>query len=199
MLLLQSSNRHYGLGFVLSPHVAGHVVRFWVASDRVAIVQFTFGNNTISIVNVYALTSTLFASSHDHLDEFYNCLQDTVNEISSSSSLLYVVGDFNAKLGRCSNSICMGRYGRGRRNYSGLTLAGFCEANNFFVGNTAFQHRACHTTTWTGYRPGTNGKSVPIYNQIDFILCRIGQRKILSDARAYAGTATASDQPRIQY
>ena len=63
LVLLPGSCRHYGLGFVIAPWLNLRLVRCWSASDRVAAVQFSFGKNIISIINVYVPTSSLVAIS----------------------------------------------------------------------------------------------------------------------------------------
>ena len=60
--------------------------------------------------------------------------------------------------------------------------------------NTAFQHARGHKTTWQGqYRDATNGTIIPIYNTIDFVICRQYHISLLTDSRAYAGTLLDSD------
>ena len=39
----------------------------------------------------------------------------------------------------------------------------------------------------------TNGTIVPIYNTIDFVICRLSHKSLLTDSRAYAGTLLDSD------
>ena len=66
------------------------------------------------------------------------------------SSITIVAGDFNAKVGkRINEERCMGSYSTGERNQSGQLLTDFCERNELFLGNTAFQHPARHITTWS--------------------------------------------------
>ena len=73
-------------------------------------------------------------------------------------------------------------------------LAGFLEAHGLFACNTAFQHATRHKTTWQGhYRDATNGNIVPIYNTIDFVICRQSHKSLLTDSRAFAGTLFDSD------
>ena len=45
------------------------------------------------------------------------------------------------------------------------------------------------------YRDATNGTIVPIYNTntIDFVICRLSHKSLLTDSRAYAGTLLDSD------
>ena len=73
-------------------------------------------------------------------------------------------------------------------------LAGFLETHGLFACNTAFPHASRHKTTWQGqYRDATNGHIVPIYNTIDFVICRQAHKSLLTDSRAYAGTLLDSD------
>jgi len=92
------------------------------------------------------------------------------------------------------NVYCIGSHARGKRNYNGTTLADFADSQQLFACNTAFQHRAAHITTWTGWRHNPDGgPSIPVYNQIDYIFCRHSERYIITDARSYSGASLDSD------
>jgi len=114
---------------------------------------------------------------------------------------LFILGDFNSKLGKLSNdeidqglSDFVGKFSIGERNENGSCLLDFVINNDLFVCNTAFQHKSRHLTTFTGYisdpkksDPSSNN-TVPFYNMIDYILCKRRFKKTLVDARAYKGT-----------
>ena len=77
---------------------------------------------------------------------------------------------------------------------TGELLIHFCETFNLFLYNTAFQHSARHKNTWIEHRNDkTTGTFVPIYHQIDYILCKQIHRQLLEDARSYSGGHTTSD------
>ena len=182
-----------------SRSVLHKIYRYWQVSDRIAVLQLWLSGRTLcSFVNVYAPTSARVAADHSCLDAFYNSLLETIQKLRSSS-LLFLMGDFNAKLGKRPPSDChsisyAGSHSRGHRNYSGQTLADFASSNYLFACNTAFQHRAEHITTWTGWRHNpSGGPPLPIYNQIDYILCRHSERFVVTDARSYPGTSLESD------
>ena len=61
--------------------------------------------------------------------------------------------------------------------------------------NTAFEHPSRHKTTWTGWipHPSTPSTSIPVYNQIDYILCKTTSKCLLTDARSYGGATLSSD------
>jgi len=194
---LPTSCRHYGLGFAIHSDLCHRIHRIWAVTDRVAVIQIYLSkSNLLSLVNVYAPTSTRAAQDDSILEEFYSNLKDTLSSVRTTSFPI-VAGDFNAKLGQSNLNLsvnsCVGSYSRGRRNYSGATLADFCCSARLFATNTAFKHPARHLTTWTGWRHNENGPPLPIYNQIDFIFCLNRQKQLFTDARSYAGTALESD------
>ena len=92
----------------------------------------------------------------------------------------------------------MGNYGMGVRNEMGENLLNFMSEHDLFATNTSFQHPARHTTTFTGWRKDwsagrSSKKTLPVYSQIDFVLCRSKSKPLLKDSRSYAGTLTYSD------
>ena len=65
----------------------------------------------------------------------------------------------------------------GTRNENGEALANFLAIHAFFACITAFHHASRHKTTWTGWlkdqnTPSGSSKTVAIYTQIDFVLCK---------------------------
>ena len=63
-----------------------------------------------------------------------------------------------------------------------------------YLANTTFQHAAKHKTTWTGWRlDQSSGRTVPIYNQIDYILVRQSQKRLLTNSRSYGGCEISTD------
>ena len=93
--------------------------------------------------------------------------------------------------------ISLGHFSKGKRNENGEALVNFCEANGLFLINTKFQHPSRHQTTWQG-QCKINDKIIPIYNQIDFIMCKRKDRPLFQDARSYAGTAVSSDHRLVK-
>ncbi|KAK6761408.1 hypothetical protein RB195_022464 [Necator americanus] len=74
--------------------------------------------NPISIINCYSPTS---AADESELDAFYEGLQEVIR----NSFYTFVVGDFNAKLGKVTaEEHKIGRFGLGDRNENGNRLAG---------------------------------------------------------------------------
>ena len=86
----------------------------------------------------------------DELDKFYTQLSDIVNNFENlATSMTFIAGDFNAKIGKRHVEMCMGNFTRGKSTNSGKMLINFCNINNDFICNTAFRHAARHITTWS--------------------------------------------------
>lgn len=132
------------------------------------------------------------------LENMYNEISNTIDNLKNRS-MIFLTGDWNAKVGKKTkkhvNDTCLGQYSRGIRNNSGQHLIDFCNINNLFITNSAFQHKAAHITTWENKHvdPRNPSKSVTIYNQIDYILCSTKIKHTLINARSFKGTETSSD------
>ena len=95
--------------------------------------------NNLSIVQCSAPTST---ASDDELEEFYNQLQETLDDIPSRD-IKIVMGDLNAKVGTANTATpTHGTCGLGIRNERGETLIDFCKVNDLVIANTLIdQHQ----------------------------------------------------------
>ena len=184
VLLQQKTAKHHGLGFVISPRLIPHIRSWWYISDRVAAIEVSIpssrGKPTLcQIVNAYGPTLQKASEDPSLLDGFYPDLSNAVT--TPSRFQVYVCGDFNSKLGTLTLedeeiglSCYMGVHGKGKRNSNGDALLQFLIQHGLFACNTAFEHPSQHKTTWTGWipHPSSPTASLPVYNQIDYILCK---------------------------
>lgn len=204
----QNDGRHGGLGFVLSPRIMNYVVCWKYISDRVCYMDLEFPSRSgksvrCRIVNAYGPHKKLAHDNPQLVDNFYGQLKDAITVPSNVE--IFVLGDFNSKLGRMTHSDCnyglntfMGNYGVGMRNDMGENLLNFLSENHLFATNTSFQHPSRHITTFTGWRKDWSAgryskKTLPVYSQIDYVLCRVRTKPMLQDSRSYAGCRTFSD------
>ena len=208
VLFEQKNGRHYGLGFVISPRFIDYVVCWNSISDRVSFLDLELPTKSgklikCRVVNVYGPHKKLAENNQQLLINFYSQVRDALNVPANVE--IFVLGDFNSKLGKMTVSDkdfgfgrFMGIHGMGLRNDMGENLLDFLSEFDLFASNTGFYHPARHTTTYTGWRKdwsaGRNSKkTIPVYSQIDFILCRSRSKPMLQDSRSYAGTLTYSD------
>ena len=198
LLTFEAKNRHYGLGFVLSPRIAQHVSETWVFSDRIAVLRLSSTEKGrrrfLSVINVYAPTSPVSKDRPEIRDKFYQDLQDTITKQKGDTIL--IAGDLNSKVGSKQDEVetCLGSFSKGKQNENGEELVRFCLDKSLFISNSAFKHKSAHITTWTGQWTDKNtGKTFPIYNQIDFILVPNWLKQNLINSRTYSGILATTD------
>ena len=207
ILIEQKLGRHCGLGFVISPRMQKLVQSHLYISDRVAILTFQIptksGSNIVHrVVNAYGPTMQRATENPRLISNFYQSLTLAISVPSRVE--IHIMGDFNSKLGRVtiedsqqtSISDHVGRHAVGTRNSNGEHMLDFLIQHDLFAANTAFPHKCRHKTTWRGEvkdwsRPGHY--TVPVYTQIDYIVCRRRSKGILQDARSFAGATLRSD------
>ena len=71
---------------------------------------------------------------------FYEDLQDLL-ELISKKDVLFIIGDWNAKVGSQETFGVTGKFGLGVWNEAGQRLIEFCQENTLVIANTLFQQR----------------------------------------------------------
>ncbi|KAE9335802.1 hypothetical protein PF008_g13320 [Phytophthora fragariae] len=189
LITLKCTNPHYGIGFVVVPHLRRYVTSAWAVSDRIGVLQLRLRSGRMNIINAYA---PHMGRRIEEADRFYADLATTHNKLPRRD-LTFVLGDFNAKLGQPRDGEqFVGNWARGYRNRNGHLLAAFCELHGLTATNTFFRKRAKNLTTWTQRRVGHC-----IYNQIDYVLSLASILKLCTNAHAWGGTLTNSDHKLV--
>ena len=94
---------------------------------------------------------------------FYEDLQDLL-ELTLKKDVLFIIGDWNAKVGNQEISGVTGNFGLGVENEGGQRLIQFCQDNALVIANTLFKQHKRRLYTWTS--PDDQYR-----NQSDYILC----------------------------
>ncbi|KAK6748230.1 hypothetical protein RB195_001075 [Necator americanus] len=129
-----------GVGSVVHPSVVHLVDSHEILSPRLAILR----QKSINIINCYSPTS---AADEPELDAFYEELEEVIR--NEKSFYKFVVGDFNAKLGKATEEeYRIGRFGLEDRNENGNRLAGLLSAARLFHGNSLFMKKDYRRWTW---------------------------------------------------
>ena len=93
----------------------------------------------ITVIQVYAPTSN---TEEAEVERFYEDLQDLL-ELTHKKDVLFIIGDWNAKVGSQETPGVIGKFGLGIRNEAGQRLIEFCQENALVITNTLFQqHKA---------------------------------------------------------
>ena len=114
----------------------------------------------IMVIQVYVPTSN---AEEAEVERFYEDLQDLL-ELTPIKDVLFIIGDWNAKVGSQETPGVTGNLGLGMRNEAGKRLIEFCQENGLVIANTIFQQHKRRLYTWTS--PDSQHR-----NQIDYILC----------------------------
>ena len=69
---------------------------------------------------------------------FYKDLQDLL-ELTPKKDVLFIIGDWNAKVGRQETPGVTGKFGLGVQNEAGQRLIEFCQENSLITANILFQ------------------------------------------------------------
>ena len=89
----------------------------------------------ITIIQVYALTNN---AEETEVEWFYEDLQDLL-ELTPKNDVLFIIGDWNAKVGSQEIPGVTGKFGLGVQNKAGQRLTEFCQGNALVIANTLFQ------------------------------------------------------------
>ena len=142
-------------------------------NDRMISVRFQGKPTNITVIQACASASN---TEEAEVERFYEDLQDLL-ELTPKKDVLFIIGDWNAKVGSQETPGVTGKFGLGVRNEAGqrlievfffninlFILIEFCQGNTLVIANTLFLKHKRRLYTWTSpdgqYR-----------NQIDYILC----------------------------
>ena len=89
----------------------------------------------ITVIQVYASTSN---AEEAEVERFYEDLQDLL-ELILQKDVLFIIGDWNAKVGSQETPGVTSKFGLGMRNEAGQRLIEFCQENALVIANTLFQ------------------------------------------------------------
>ena len=102
----------------------------------------------ITVIQVSASTSN---TKEAEVEGFYEDLQDLL-ELTPKKDVLFIIGDWNAKVGSQETTGITGNDGLGVQNEAGQRLIEFCQENALVIAKTLFQqHKKRHMdiTRWS--------------------------------------------------
>ena len=104
-------------------------------NDRMIPVHFQGKSFNIMVIQAYAPTSN---AEEAEVEQFYEDLQDLL-ELTPKKNVLFIIGDWNAKVGSQETPEVTGKFGLQVRNEAGQRLIDFCQENALVTANTLFQ------------------------------------------------------------
>ena len=108
-------------------------------------VRFQDKPFSITIIQVYAPTSN---AEEAEVKQFYEDLQDLL-ELTPQKDVLFIIGDWNVKVGSQETPGMTGKFDLGIRNEARQRLKEFCQENALVIATTLFQQHKRRLYTWT--------------------------------------------------
>ena len=108
----QESLRRNGVAIMVNRRVRTAVIGCNLKNDRMISVRFQGKPLNITVIQVYAPTSNAEVAE---VERFYEDLQDLL-ELTLKKDVLFIIGDWNAKVGSQETPGVTGKFGLGVRN-----------------------------------------------------------------------------------
>ncbi|KAK3559045.1 hypothetical protein QTP86_000049 [Hemibagrus guttatus] len=173
-------SKRNGVGVVLKEEFVRNVLEVKRVSDRVMSLKLETEGVMLNVVSGYA---PQVGCELEEKERFWSELDELMESIPTGERVV-IGADFNGHVGEGNrgDEEVMGRFGVKERNLEGLMVVDFAKSMDMAVVNTYFQKREEHRVT---YKSG--GRST----QVDYILCRRGNLKEISDCKVVLGESVA--------
>ena len=136
----------------------------------------------ITVIQIYAPTSN---AEEAEVERFYEDLQELL-ELTPKKDVLFIIRDWNEKVGSQETPGVTGKFGLGIQNEAGQRQIELCHENALVIANTLFQQHKRRLYTWT-LPDGQHRK------QIDYILCSQRWRSSIQSTKTRPGADYGSD------
>ena len=134
-----------GVVIMVNKRVQNTVLGCHLKNDRMISVRFQGKPFNITVIQVYAPTSN---AEEAEAEEFSEDLQDLL-ELTPKKDVLFIIGDWNAKVGSQETPGVIGKFGLGVQNEAEQRLIEFCQENALITANTLLQQHKRRLYTWT--------------------------------------------------
>ncbi|KAK3536242.1 hypothetical protein QTP86_000147 [Hemibagrus guttatus] len=173
-------SKRNGVGVVLKEEFVRNVMEVKRVSDRVMSLKLEIEGVMLNVVSGYA---PQVGCELEEKERFWSELDEVMESIPPGERVV-IGADFNGHVGEgnTGDEEVMGKFGVKERNLEGQMVVDFAKRMDMAVVNTYFQKREEHSVT---YKSG--GRST----QVDYILCRRGNLKEISDCKVVVGESVA--------
>ena len=141
----QESPRRNAVAIMVNKRVRNAILGCNLKNDRMISVRFQVKPFNITVIQVYAPTSN---AEEADVERFYEDLQDLL-ELTPQKDVLFIIGDWNTKVGSQEIPGVTDKFGLGVQNDSGQRLIEFCQENALVTANTLFNQQKRRLYTWT--------------------------------------------------
>ena len=131
----QESLRRNAVAIMVKKRVQNTVLGCNLKNERIISVYFQGKPFGITVIQVYAPTSN---AEEAEVEWFFEDLQDVL-ELTPPKDVLFIIGDWNAKVGSQETPGVTGKFGLGVWNEAGQRLIECCQENAPVIAYTLFQ------------------------------------------------------------
>ncbi|KAK3507851.1 hypothetical protein QTP70_001422 [Hemibagrus guttatus] len=173
-------SKRNGVGVVLKEELVRNVLEVKRVSDRVMSLKLEIEGVMLNVVSGYA---PQVGCELEEKERFWSELDEVMESIPTGERVV-IGADFNGHVGEgnTGDEEVMGKFGVKERNLEGQMVVDFAKRMDMAVVNTYFQKREEHRVTY---------KSGGRRTQVDYILCRRGNLKEISDCKVVVGESVA--------
>ena len=141
---------------------------------------------SVKVIQAYAPTST---HDDEEVEAFYEDVEKAIGE--NRSHFQYIVGDFNAKLGKREeeSEVSIGNFSFDQRNERGDTLLNFLQQHDLFAMNSFFSGKIQRKWTWASADGTTK-------NEIDYIITN--RKSTVKNVKVLNNFTTGSDHRLVR-
>ena len=130
----QKSLRRNGVTIIVNKRVQNAVLGCSLKNDRIISARFQGKPFSITVIPVCVPTNN---AEEAEVKRFYSDLKELL-ELTSKKDVLFIVGDWNAKVGSQEIPGVTGKFGFGIQNKAGQRLTEFCQENALVTANILF-------------------------------------------------------------
>ncbi|KAK3566856.1 hypothetical protein QTP86_004584 [Hemibagrus guttatus] len=173
-------SKRNGVGVVLKEEFVRNVLEVKRVPDRVMSLKLEIEGVMLNVVSGYA---PQVGCELEEKERFWSELDEVMESILTGERVV-IGADFNGHVGEgnTGDEEVMGKFGVKERNLEGQMVVDFAKRMDMGVVNTYFQKREEHRVTY---------KSGGRRTQVDYILCRRGNLKEISDCKVVVGESVA--------
>ncbi|KAK3559294.1 hypothetical protein QTP86_010737 [Hemibagrus guttatus] len=179
-------SKRNGVGVVLKEEFVRNVLEVKRVSDRVMSLKLEIEGVMLNVVSGYA---PQVGCELEEKERFWSELDEVMESIPTGERVV-IGADFNGHVGEgnTGDEEVMDKFGVKERNLEGQMVVDFAKRMDMAMDNTYFQKRKEHRVT---YKSG--GRST----QVDYILCRRGNLKEISDCKVVVGESVARQHSMV--
>ncbi|KAK3511055.1 hypothetical protein QTP70_029373, partial [Hemibagrus guttatus] len=176
----ETSSKRNGVGVVLKEEFVRNVLEVKRVSDRVMSLKLEIEGVMLNVVSGYA---PQVGCELEEKERSWSELDEVMESIPTGERVV-IGADFNGHVGEGNrgDEEVMDKFGVKERNLEGQMVVDFAKRMDMAVVNTYFQKREEHRVTY---------KSGGRRTQVEYILCRRGNLKEISDCKVVVGESVA--------